>query len=41
LATTTSIAVGTDPNGDTTAVATVTARIIEVLREVERAREPV
>jgi hypothetical protein len=41
LATTTSIAVGTNPIGDATAVAAETARVIEVLREVERAREPV
>jgi hypothetical protein len=40
-ATTTSIPVGQNPTGETTALATVTARIIEVLRIVERAREPV
>src|SRR5690242_3053565 len=41
MATTTSIPVGQNPNGETTALATVTARIIELLQEVERAREPV
>jgi len=35
LATTTSIAVGRNPDGATTAVAAVIARVIEVLREVE------